>query len=67
MTNEAQDFEAPTLFLGIKSLPRDALVEKQVLLHTGRCLVVDADDEEPSLQARPPRTERGTVLELQIA
>ncbi|CAA7259881.1 unnamed protein product [Cyclocybe aegerita] len=32
---------SPALFLVVKELPKDALVEKQVLLHTGRCHVYE--------------------------
>jgi len=35
---------APTLFLAVKGLPKDALIEKQVLYHTGRGFSA-ADDE----------------------
>jgi len=48
---------SPTLFLLSKELPKGAVVEKQVLLHTGRCLVVD-DDEDMTLQ-RVPLFEQG--------
>ncbi|KAI0089326.1 hypothetical protein BDY19DRAFT_1041644 [Irpex rosettiformis] len=34
---------APTLFIGVPALPKGALVEKQVIVHTGRFLM--ADDE----------------------
>jgi len=39
----------PTLFLVVKSLPKDALIEKQVLYHTGRRysdININEDDEE---------------------
>lgn len=37
----------PTLFLVVKGLPKDALVEKQVLYHTGRGYSdIDEDEEE---------------------
>lgn len=39
-----QHGNTPTLFLGIPALPKGALVEKQVMLHTGRFLV-PVDDE----------------------
>ncbi|KAF7966008.1 hypothetical protein HWV62_40487 [Athelia sp. TMB] len=47
----------PTLFVAVKSLPKGALVEKQILSHTGRCKVLDDDADEydePSLQLRVP-------------
>lgn len=51
-----QELNTPTLFVVVKELPRDALVEKQVLSHTGRVLVKDDDDEldEPTWQSREP-------------
>lgn len=48
---------SPTLFLVAKELPKDALIEKQVLVHTGRCPVVD--DGEVTLQKRVPLFEQG--------
>jgi len=47
----------------VKSLPKDALVEKQVLYHTGRCHVSDDDDDEPTLQPRVPITDKGDISE----
>lgn len=35
----------PTLFLGVPELPKNALVEKQVVVHTGRFNVLNEDDE----------------------
>ncbi|KXN86413.1 Diphthine--ammonia ligase [Leucoagaricus sp. SymC.cos] len=35
----------PTLFLSVKALPKNALVEKQVLLHTGRWEIQDEDGD----------------------
>ena len=37
----------PTLFVAVKGLPKDALIEKQVLYHTGRGFSA-ADEEEES-------------------
>ncbi|KDR83614.1 hypothetical protein GALMADRAFT_235897 [Galerina marginata CBS 339.88] len=54
-----QSSDYPTLFLVVKELPKDALVEKQVLLHTGRCPVIDEDDGEVLLQNSVPSYERG--------
>lgn len=42
----------PTLFVIIKALPKEALIEKQVYLHTGRCSITDDDDV--SMQPREP-------------
>ncbi|KAF9818346.1 hypothetical protein IEO21_02861 [Rhodonia placenta] len=39
-----KDASASILFVTVPALPKGALVEKQVLLHTGRCLVPDEDD-----------------------
>ncbi|KAH9077328.1 hypothetical protein EDB83DRAFT_2645725 [Lactarius deliciosus] len=36
----------PTLFLVVKDLPKGALIEKQVLYHTGRGFAADVDDHE---------------------
>jgi hypothetical protein len=44
--SRAQEDDVPTLFLAVKSLPRGALVEKQVVLHTGRVLARNEDDED---------------------
>ncbi|KAJ3517961.1 hypothetical protein NLJ89_g148 [Agrocybe chaxingu] len=43
---------SPALFLVVKELPKDALVEKQVLLHTGRCQVYE--DGESSIERCNP-------------
>ena len=36
----------PTLFLVVRGLPKDALIEKQVLYHTGRGFCADDDGDE---------------------
>lgn len=59
----------PTLFVAVKSLPKGALVEKQILAHTGRCTVLDDDADEydePALQLRVPVTDKGTPSSLTI-
>ncbi|KAI0774189.1 hypothetical protein C8Q74DRAFT_1201149 [Fomes fomentarius] len=38
-----EDRSAPTLFVVVPELPKGALVEKQVLVHTGQCNVEDDD------------------------
>lgn len=43
----------PTLFLGVPELPKNALVEKQVVVHTGRFNVLNEDDEFEVQSARP--------------
>ncbi|KAJ7228530.1 hypothetical protein GGX14DRAFT_613390 [Mycena pura] len=51
---------APTLFLVVESLPKNALVEKQVLMHTGRVSVPDEDDDgELVVQNRTPNFKQG--------
>ena len=52
---------SPTLFLVVKELPKNAVVEKQVFLHTGRCPV--EDDDEIILQNRAPLFEQGNYLD----
>ncbi|KAF7292378.1 Diphthami-syn-2 domain-containing protein [Mycena chlorophos] len=42
---------APTLFVAVESLPKSALIEKQILVHTGRVNVVD-EDGEPVTETR---------------
>ncbi|KAF7301802.1 Diphthami-syn-2 domain-containing protein [Mycena indigotica] len=36
---------SPTLFVVVQSLPKGAVVEKQILLHTGRVPIIDEDGE----------------------
>ena len=57
LLNAEQDYAAPTLFVAVRSLPKSALIEKQVLWHTGRCPI--ADEDEPTWQSRVPFTDRG--------
>ena len=38
-----QDDNVPVLFVGVPELPKGALIEKQVLVHTGRCDLEDDD------------------------
>ncbi|KAJ7094639.1 hypothetical protein B0H15DRAFT_969751 [Mycena belliarum] len=54
---------APTLFLVVECLPKNALVEKQVMLHTGRVFIPE-DDEELVLQNRAPVFEQGDYLDF---
>lgn len=59
-----QEAGVPTLFVAVQSLPKGALVEKQLLSHTGRCLVADDDADEydePSLQFRVPVRDKGKM------
>jgi diphthine-ammonia ligase len=43
----------------VKSLPKNALIEKQVLFHTGRCPVKSDEEDEATLQSRVPVTNKG--------
>lgn len=43
----------PTLFLGVPELPKNALVEKQVVVHTGRFNVLNEDDEFEVQSSKP--------------
>ncbi|KAJ7498784.1 hypothetical protein FB451DRAFT_1014256 [Mycena latifolia] len=54
-----QPSAAPTLFLVVESLPKNALIEKQVMLHTGRVFIPDEDDGELVLHSRTPIFEQG--------
>ncbi|KAI0661073.1 hypothetical protein C8Q70DRAFT_912261 [Cubamyces menziesii] len=52
------DANAPALFVAVPELPKGALVEKQVLLHTGQC---DVEDDDGSIVRRSavPLYEKG--------
>jgi len=52
---------APTLFVGVKSLPKGALIETQVIMHTGRTHVVDEDYCE-SVVTEMPHIGRGELM-----
>ncbi|KAF7352671.1 Diphthine--ammonia ligase [Mycena venus] len=55
----------PTLFLVVEHLPKNALVEKQVLLHTGRIAIPDEDDDdELVVQNRTPAFQQGDHLDI---
>ncbi|KAJ6598927.1 hypothetical protein DFH09DRAFT_18918 [Mycena vulgaris] len=58
-----QSSAAPTLFLVVERLPKNALIEKQVMLHTGRVFIPDEDDGELVLQNRTPIFEQGDHLD----
>jgi diphthine-ammonia ligase len=53
----------PALFVSVKALPKGALVEKQVLAHTGRCYVLD-EDEDPVMEIHQPGYESGIQTSL---
>ncbi|KAJ7507949.1 hypothetical protein B0H11DRAFT_1849356 [Mycena galericulata] len=59
-----QETLAPTLFLVVQHLPKNALVEKQVMLHTGRVSIPDEDDGELVVQSRAPIFEQGDYLDV---
>lgn len=52
-----QDPDAPKLLLGVSSLPKDALIEKQVVVHTGR--FVGTEDDENEVQSLAPSLATG--------
>ncbi|KAK0206371.1 hypothetical protein DFS33DRAFT_1419360 [Desarmillaria ectypa] len=52
---------SPTIYAVIKSIPKDALIEKQVLFHTGRCLVRDEYDDEMVYENQTPKFITGGV------
>ncbi|KAA1466356.1 hypothetical protein DENSPDRAFT_862415 [Dentipellis sp. KUC8613] len=51
---------APTLFVAVKELPKGASVEKQVLYHTGRRIVID-EDGEPEVVSKSPTYNEGSL------
>ncbi|KAG6830832.1 hypothetical protein H0H92_014484 [Tricholoma furcatifolium] len=50
----------PNLYLAVKALPKDALIEKQALIHTGRCAIFD-EDEGNIMQLKEPACEKRAV------
>lgn len=42
--HEMQDQQVPAIFAVVSALPKNAIIEKQVLLHTGQCWVNDDGD-----------------------
>ncbi|KAF8517819.1 hypothetical protein JB92DRAFT_2904701 [Gautieria morchelliformis] len=56
--------EIPTIFVTVKSLPKDALIETQVLLHSTRQTLANDDDEEE--QQSLPRFSSGQLPDLQV-
>lgn len=52
-----QDPEALVLFLGVPSLPKDALIEKQVVVHTGR--FKGTEDDEHEIRSEAPTKAEG--------
>ena len=58
----SQDGFACTLFIVVNELPKGALVEKQVVMHTGRIRKVDPDDGENTLESHRPVFSEGELL-----
>ncbi|KIM46059.1 hypothetical protein M413DRAFT_441121 [Hebeloma cylindrosporum] len=58
--NCLQTPRAPLIFLVVKELPKGAFVEKQVLLHSGRCQVIDDYDGELVVENMAPDFEEGS-------
>ncbi|EPQ59934.1 hypothetical protein GLOTRDRAFT_125792 [Gloeophyllum trabeum ATCC 11539] len=56
-----EDSHIPALFVVVKALPRDALVEKQMLCHTGRFPIRDEDGEE-DIQYSAPALSDGCIM-----
>lgn len=48
-----QKVQEPTLFAIVKELPKGALFEKQVQLHTGHCQSIDDEGETFMESAKP--------------
>ncbi|KAL1747673.1 hypothetical protein HDZ31DRAFT_80245 [Schizophyllum fasciatum] len=44
--------EVPSLFVAVKALPKGALVEKQIFVHSGRCEVRDEEDGEITMERK---------------
>ncbi|KAI0959526.1 hypothetical protein AcW1_004327 [Taiwanofungus camphoratus] len=57
---EKDILSAPVLFATVSALPRNALLEKQVLMHTGRCLM--SDEGEDILHPIMPTFSQGDLV-----
>lgn len=53
------DAEALVLFLGVPALPKDALIEKQVIVHTGR--FKGTEDDENEITSHRPTQQTATL------
>lgn len=62
-----QDGLACTLFIVVNELPRGALVEKQVVMHTGRVRKVDLEDGGISLESHRSVFSEGELLSFDLA
>ncbi|KAL1661479.1 hypothetical protein GGF50DRAFT_129469 [Schizophyllum commune] len=49
---DAKHGQIPSLFAAVKALPKGALVEKQIVVHTGRCAIRDEEDDEITIESR---------------
>ncbi|KIP07008.1 hypothetical protein PHLGIDRAFT_106172 [Phlebiopsis gigantea 11061_1 CR5-6] len=56
---KAVDADGPRLFLGVPTLPKDALIEKQVVVHTGR--FVGTEDDGNEVQSLKPSLSTGKL------
>lgn len=63
-TFDLQDQHAPVIFAVVAALPKAAIVEKQVLLHTGQCLVDDDGDQVTHTMS--PSVVQGTPILIHI-
>ncbi len=58
----SQDEFACTLFIVVKELPKSAMIEKQVVMHTGRIYKVDPDDGTICVESRRSVFSEGEAL-----
>ncbi|KAH0587717.1 hypothetical protein H2248_006480 [Termitomyces sp. 'cryptogamus'] len=65
---------SPSLYLVVKDLPKNALVEKQVLVHTGSCAMLDEEDDAIVMHSCTPVYEQhntnfsdGSILYWEIS
>jgi len=65
--------QSPTVFLQIKDLPKNALIEKQVYIHTGRVKGIDEWGDEfiqnvlPSFQEGELKLEHECILRFEVS
>jgi len=55
--SETEDAGTPTLFLVVSALPKDALIEKQIYVHTGRFVLQDEDGDDEIRSVEPTMTQ----------
>jgi diphthine-ammonia ligase len=56
-----QEDKTPALLIGITALPKGAVIEKQVLLHTGQYFAQDEEDDEAVLKSQNSDFEYGEI------